>query len=143
MSITPESESFLAKKPKVAPTFQGVDFTDNQAVADARDAIIREQWVKQMMQRLAGEEMGKCYKREGVNHLEKCGKYRERYLELLKSNREKGYRGRQQNYVPGVDGPAGGPEIHTDYPTVQDAKGSKSSDYRRGNTTGKGGDVLY
>jgi hypothetical protein len=58
MSITPESESFLAKKPKVAPTFQGVDFTDNQAVADARDAIIREQWVKQMMQRLAGEEMG-------------------------------------------------------------------------------------
>jgi hypothetical protein len=67
----------------------------------------------------------------------------ERYLELLKSNREKGYRGRQQNYVPGVDGPAGGPEIHTDYPTVQDAKGSKGSDYRRGNTTGKGGDVLY
>lgn len=55
---TAESEAFLAKKPKVPPTFQGVDFTDNQAVADARDAIIREQWVKQMMQRLAGEEMG-------------------------------------------------------------------------------------
>jgi hypothetical protein len=26
-----------------------------------------------MMSRLVGEELGKCYAREGVNHLEKCG----------------------------------------------------------------------
>ena len=55
---TPESESFLRQKPKVPPTFQGVDFQDNEAVADARDAIIREQWVQRMMRRLVGEEMG-------------------------------------------------------------------------------------
>ena len=55
---TPESEAFLAKKPKVPPTFDGVDFADNQAVWDARDAIIREQWVKQMMTRLVQEELG-------------------------------------------------------------------------------------
>lgn len=55
---TPESESFLAKKPSVPPTFKGVDFSNNAAVADARDAIIREQWVKQMMARLVREEMG-------------------------------------------------------------------------------------
>ena len=55
---TPESEAFLAKKPKVPPTFQGVDFADHQAVVDARDSIIREQWVKVMMRRLVGEEMG-------------------------------------------------------------------------------------
>lgn len=55
---TPESESFLAKKPKVEPTFQGVDFADNEAVVNARDAIIREQWVKSMMTRLVGQEMG-------------------------------------------------------------------------------------
>ncbi|KIV97822.1 NADH-ubiquinone oxidoreductase 12 kDa subunit, mitochondrial [Exophiala mesophila] len=140
---TPESEAFLAKKPKVPPTFQGVDFADHQAVVDARDAIIREQWVTVMMRRLVGEEMGKCYAREGVNHLEKCGKYRERYLQLLKENREKGYRGQQQNYMPGVDGPAGGPEIYTNYPTAQQAKGTAGSDSRPGNTTGKGGDVLY
>lgn len=135
---TPESESFLRQKPKVAPTFEGVDFLDNDAVVDARDAIIREQWVQKMMRRLVGQEMGmcnlfssseaffsqaktvkclegsvalrkrsqhrpqtgqatrlgcsdtglpceipaniaplgKCYAREGVNHLEKCGKYR-------------------------------------------------------------------
>jgi capsid portal protein len=55
---TPESEGFLRQKPKVPPTFQGVDFQDNEAVADARDAIIREQWVQKMMRRLVGEEMG-------------------------------------------------------------------------------------
>lgn len=55
---TPESQAFLAKKPTVAPTFDGVDFADNQAVANARDAIVREQWVGLMMQRLVGEEMG-------------------------------------------------------------------------------------
>lgn len=55
---TPESEAFLAKKPKVPPTFEGVDFLDNQAVYDARDAIIREQWVQQMMARLVREELG-------------------------------------------------------------------------------------
>jgi hypothetical protein len=73
---TPESEMFLAKKPKVAPTFAGVDYEDNTALKAAQDAIIREQWVKSMMARLVREEMGKCYRREGVNHLEKCGPLR-------------------------------------------------------------------
>lgn len=73
---TPESDAFLAKKPKVAPTFEGVDFDDNAALKAAQDAIIREQWVKTMMARLVREEMSKCYYREGVNHLEKCGHLR-------------------------------------------------------------------
>lgn len=70
---TAESAAFLAKKPTVPPTYEGVDFEDNVAVHNARDAIIREQWVRSMMARLVGEELGKCYSREGVNHLEKCG----------------------------------------------------------------------
>lgn len=73
---TPESAAFIAKKPTVPPTYEGVDFEDNVAVHNARDAIIREQWVRSMMARLVGEELGKCYQREGVNHLEKCGKLR-------------------------------------------------------------------
>lgn len=73
---TPESAAFLAKKPKVAPTFDGVDYDDNVALKGAQDAIIREQWVQSMMARLVREEMGKCYRREGVNHLEKCGHLR-------------------------------------------------------------------
>lgn len=73
---TPESEAFLAKKPTVAPTYEGVDFEDNVALHNARDSIIREQWVRSMMSRLVGEELGKCYQREGVNHFEKCGHLR-------------------------------------------------------------------
>lgn len=75
---TPESESFLRKKPTVPPTYTGVDLGNAEAVANARDAIVREQWVQVMMARLVREEMGKCYHREGVNHLENCAKYRGR-----------------------------------------------------------------
>ncbi|TKA69123.1 hypothetical protein B0A49_08730 [Cryomyces minteri] len=97
---TPESALFLAKKPTVPPTFDGVDYDDNRALKAAQDAIIREQWVKSMMARLVREEMGKCYYREGVNHLEKCGHLRERYFELLKDAKIKGYLFEQQNYIP-------------------------------------------
>ncbi|CRG91742.1 hypothetical protein PISL3812_08794 [Talaromyces islandicus] len=95
---TPESAAFLAKKPTVPPTYDGVDFEDNVAVHNARDAIIREQWVRSMMARLVGEELGKCYAREGVNHFEKCGKLRERYFELLKDRKIKGYLFEEKNY---------------------------------------------
>lgn len=80
---TPESAAFLAKKPTVAPTYEGVDFEDNVALHNARDAIIREQWVRSMMARLVGEELGKCYAREGVNHFEKCGVLRGENLFFL------------------------------------------------------------
>lgn len=73
---TAESALFKAAKPTVPPTFDGVNYDDNRALKAAQDAIIREQWVQSMMARLIREEMGKCYYREGVNHLEKCGKLR-------------------------------------------------------------------
>lgn len=76
MAPTPESAAFLAKKPTVPPTFDGVDYDDTPRLKQAQDAIIREQWVKSMMARLVREELGKCYYREGVNHLEKCGALR-------------------------------------------------------------------
>lgn len=79
---TPESAAFLAKKPKVPPTFDGVDMEDNKAVKQAADAVVREQWVQVMMGRLVRDELNKCYRREGVNHLENCGRLRgQRYSE--------------------------------------------------------------
>lgn len=124
---TPESESFKAAKPTVPPTFDGVNYDDNKQLKAAQDAIIREQWVQSMMARLIREEMGRCYRREGVNHLEKCGHLRgmpvvalgrpdwlceenveelkiltaatDRYLEQLKHAKIKGYLFQQQNYV--------------------------------------------
>lgn len=73
---TPESELFKSQKPQVAPTFNGVDYDDTKAFKAAEDAIIREQWVGAMKTRIVGEELGKCYMREGVNHLENCGELR-------------------------------------------------------------------
>ena len=73
---TPESALFLAKKPKVPPNFEGVDYADTPRLKAAQDAIMREQWIKSMMARLIGEELGKCYAKEGVNHLEKCKRLR-------------------------------------------------------------------
>ncbi|KAI2470050.1 hypothetical protein F4781DRAFT_430786 [Annulohypoxylon bovei var. microspora] len=96
---TPESEAFLAKKPTVPPSFAGVDFDDNKRLKQAQDAIIKEQWVGVMMGRLVREELSKCYYREGVNHLEKCGALREKYLQMLKDVRVKGYMFEQRNVV--------------------------------------------
>lgn len=79
---TPESAAFLARKPSVPPTFSGVDYNDNARLKAAQDAVIREQWVKCMMARLIREELGKCYRREGVGHLEKCGKLRGMFAAL-------------------------------------------------------------
>ena len=70
---TPESALFLSKKPTVPPSFDGVDYDDTPRLKQAQDAVIREQWVRSMMARLVREELGRCYYREGVNHLERCG----------------------------------------------------------------------
>ena len=74
----PESAAYLAKKPSVAPTFDGVDYDDNKAFKAAQDSVLREQWIRSMMARIVREELGKCYVREGVNHLDKCGDLRGR-----------------------------------------------------------------
>ncbi|KAI9798995.1 MAG: hypothetical protein M1833_004348 [Piccolia ochrophora] len=97
---TPESAAFLAKKPTVPPTFDGVDYDDTPRLKAAQDAVIREQWVRSMMARLVREELAKCYRREGVRHLERCGRVRERYMELLGDAKVRGYLFEQQNYVP-------------------------------------------
>lgn len=76
---TPESIQFRMQKPTVPPTFEGVDYDNNLQLKAAQDAVLREQWVQSMMARLLREEMGKCYYREGVNHLEKCGALRGLY----------------------------------------------------------------
>ncbi|KAK5706625.1 hypothetical protein LTR97_001615 [Elasticomyces elasticus] len=96
---TPESALFKAAKPTVPPTFDGVDYDDNKALKAAQDSIIREQWVQSMMARLIREEMSKCYYQHGVNHLEKCGHLRERYLQQLQKAKIRGYLFEQQNYV--------------------------------------------
>lgn len=69
--------------------------------------------------------------------------YADRYLQLLRDTKDRGYMGQQFNYTPGVDGPSGGPEIKTNYPTPQQALGGRGTDHRKGNTSGDGGNTLY
>ncbi len=66
---TPESAMFLAKKPTVPPTFDGVDYDDTKRLQQAQDAIVRKQWVLVMLGRLISEELGKCFRRAGINQL--------------------------------------------------------------------------
>lgn len=81
---------FKAAKPTVPPTFDGVDYDDNKALKAAQDSVIREQWVQSMMARLVREELGKCYYREGTNHLEKCGHLRGKTTRLQKDAHMRG-----------------------------------------------------
>jgi hypothetical protein len=53
-----------------------------------------------------------------------------------------GYIGKQKSYVPGVDGPEG-PEVPTNFPTVQERLGAKGSSKQKGITSGLGGNTLY
>ncbi|PWO00776.1 putative NADH-ubiquinone oxidoreductase 12 kDa subunit [Tilletiopsis washingtonensis] len=63
-----------------------------QATLDARDAKVRENWVRTMQARIVREELQKCQKAEGINHYQVCHGLAEKYLELLKDAKVQGYR---------------------------------------------------
>jgi hypothetical protein len=53
----------------------------------ARDAHIRESWVRAMETRLVRAELEKCQKTEGVNHYQNCKWLSEKYLVMLRDNK--------------------------------------------------------
>jgi len=57
----------------------------------------------------------------------------ERYLELLKTAKVRGYKGYEQNYLQAE---AEKNYIKTNFPTAAQAMGSKGSDFRLENTIG-------
>ncbi|KAI0833256.1 NADH-ubiquinone oxidoreductase 12 kDa subunit [Trametes gibbosa] len=57
-----------------------------------REHTIRESWVRTMEAQLVREKLDHCYEKEGVNHLESCKDLRERYIDMLRDNRVKGYK---------------------------------------------------
>ncbi|KAG8754670.1 hypothetical protein FRC12_011127 [Ceratobasidium sp. 428] len=60
-------------------------------VLASRENHIRESWIKVMETRLVREELQKCHKFEGVNHYQSCKELAEKYIELLKDAKVKGY----------------------------------------------------
>lgn len=52
-----------------------------------RDEVIRESWIRTMEARIVRDKLTKCYRLEGVNHLETCKDIAEQYATMLKDNR--------------------------------------------------------
>ncbi|KAJ3483395.1 hypothetical protein NLI96_g6344 [Meripilus lineatus] len=57
-----------------------------------RENWIRESWVKAMEARIVRTNLEKCYRVEGVNHYENCKHLADRYTEMLRENKVKGYK---------------------------------------------------
>jgi hypothetical protein len=53
----------------------------------ARDAHVRESWVRAMEARIVRDQLQSCYRAEGVNHYETCRELSEMYITLLRENR--------------------------------------------------------
>ena len=53
----------------------------------ARDAHVRESWVRAMEARIVRDQLQTCYRAEGVNHYETCRELSEKYITLLRENR--------------------------------------------------------
>jgi hypothetical protein len=53
----------------------------------ARDAHVRESWVRAMEARIVRDQLQSCYRAEGVNHYETCRELSEKYITLLRENR--------------------------------------------------------
>ncbi|KAL7424911.1 hypothetical protein Q5752_000598 [Cryptotrichosporon argae] len=62
-----------------------------KTIAD-REVQVRESWVKAMEARLVREELQKCYRGEGVNHLQNCKYIAEAYAAMIRDNKIKGYK---------------------------------------------------
>lgn len=53
----------------------------------AREEHIRESWVRAMEARIVRTELQKCYRGEGVNHLENCRELAEKYTAMIRDNK--------------------------------------------------------
>ncbi|KAK6908948.1 hypothetical protein V866_002198 [Kwoniella sp. B9012] len=66
-------------------------------ILKSRDEHIRESWIKAMEARLVREELQKCYRGEGVNHLQNCKDLAEKYAGMIRENKVKGYKQIDEN----------------------------------------------
>mmetsp|Transcript_20530 Transcript_20530/g.32119 ORF Transcript_20530/g.32119 Transcript_20530/m.32119 type:complete len:106 (+) Transcript_20530:83-400(+) len=58
---------------------------DPVAAANARENKVKDVWVKIMTAREARNSLAQCYRREGVNHQEKCKDFAEAYMASIKT----------------------------------------------------------
>ncbi|KAI0077890.1 NADH-ubiquinone oxidoreductase 12 kDa subunit [Panus rudis PR-1116 ss-1] len=73
-------------------SFNETRVAEYQQKLKERDELLRESWVRSMEARIVRDSLQKCYRTEGVNHLESCKQLADKYLELIRENRVKGYK---------------------------------------------------
>ncbi|KAG9448943.1 hypothetical protein H6P81_008908 [Aristolochia fimbriata] len=56
-------------------------YADPVAMLEYREYLVREKWIDIEKAKILRERLKWCYRIEGVNHLQKCKKLREQYLE--------------------------------------------------------------
>lgn len=61
--------------------------SNSPAKLQEREEFVRESWVKAMEARLVRDELVKCHRLEGVNHLENCRWLSDKYISMLKENK--------------------------------------------------------
>ena len=71
----------------ISRTSSSRPYTLSSARIAARDAHVRESWVRAMEARIVRDQLQSCYRAEGVNHYESCRELSEKYTTLLKENR--------------------------------------------------------
>ncbi|KAA1467317.1 NADH-ubiquinone oxidoreductase 12 kDa subunit [Dentipellis sp. KUC8613] len=58
----------------------------------AREAHMRESWVRAMEARIVQDQLKLCHRLEGVNGYETCRELGDKYITMLRENRVKGYK---------------------------------------------------
>ncbi|ORZ39655.1 hypothetical protein BCR44DRAFT_1412053 [Catenaria anguillulae PL171] len=87
MPVDPENRKWAGVTP-----VQQVDLNDPIAVLEARDQHLRQEWVEVMKTKIIREKLVRCYKREGVNHVDNCTHLVEAYVDRLKRGGIKSWR---------------------------------------------------
>ncbi|KAG0151962.1 hypothetical protein CROQUDRAFT_650537 [Cronartium quercuum f. sp. fusiforme G11] len=59
---------------------------------EAREAKIREDWIRVMEMRITREKLAECYRTEGVNSYEQCAHLAQTVLDQIPEGRVKGFR---------------------------------------------------
>ncbi|KAI9221302.1 hypothetical protein BC828DRAFT_381369 [Blastocladiella britannica] len=79
MPVDPENRQWA----KVTP-IKDLDLNDPVAVLEARDQHLRAEWVEVLKTRIIREKLVRCYKREGVNHVDNCKHLVTAYVDRVK-----------------------------------------------------------
>jgi hypothetical protein len=78
-------------------SFDDIDYSDYSQLRKAQQSMVREQWIQVKELGITREALEKCFETQQVNQLENCKYLAERYLDMLRTHRQKGFLAYQRN----------------------------------------------